>query len=77
MASLNRAKDTSATSTPSTEGERQKGGELRPTRNRMPAREKDCPSRAGDAPLISPPLLARVVHRECDLPGRLSFASRE
>lgn len=53
-ASLNRAKDTSATSTPSTEGDRQEGGQLRPTRDRMPAREKDSCSRAGDAPLTSP-----------------------
>ncbi len=33
-ASLIRAKDTSATSTPSTEGDRQEGGQLRPTRDR-------------------------------------------
>ncbi len=69
-ASLNRAKDTSAASTPSTEGDRQEGGELRPTRDRMPARERDYRSRAGDAPLTSLFSL-RVAHRECDIPGRL------
>lgn len=77
-ASLNRAKNTSATSTPSTEGDRQEGGELRPTRDRMPAREKDYRSRAGDAPLTSPySSLCESYTASATSPTGFSFAPRE